>query len=43
MKFEAGKLTSKKIDSLSSQGKNLLKITREVIGRDTSYIAEAAY
>jgi hypothetical protein len=41
-KFEAGKLTSKKIDSYLSQGKNLLKITREGSGRDTSYNVEAA-
>ena len=41
-KFEAGKLTSKKIDSLLSQGKLLLKITREGSGKDTSYRVEAA-
>jgi hypothetical protein len=41
-RFEAGKLTSKKIDSYLSQGKNLLKITREGSGRDTSYNVEAA-
>jgi len=32
-KFEAGKLTSKKVDSLLSQGKTLLKITRVGSGR----------
>lgn len=42
MKFEAGKLTSKKIDSLLSQGVNLQKITRVGSGRDTSYNVEAA-
>ena len=41
-RFEAGKLTSKKIDSLLSQGKTLLKITRVGSGKDTSYIVEAA-
>jgi hypothetical protein len=41
-KFEAGKLTSKKIDSLLHQGKTLLKITREGAGKDTSYRVEAA-
>jgi hypothetical protein len=40
--FEAGKLTSKKIDSLLSQGVNLQKITRVGSGRDTSYNVEAA-
>lgn len=41
-KFEASKLTSKKIDSLLSQGKTLLKITRAGSGKDTSYNVEAA-
>jgi hypothetical protein len=41
-RFEAGKLTSKKIDSLLSQGKNLQKITRVGSGKDISYIVEAA-
>jgi hypothetical protein len=41
-KFEAGKLTSKKVDSLLSQGKTLLKITRIGSGKDTSYNVEAA-
>jgi hypothetical protein len=41
-KFEAGKLTSKKVDSLLSQGKTLLKITRVGSGKDTSYNVEAA-
>jgi hypothetical protein len=41
-KFEAGKLTSKKIDSLLLEGKILLKITREGNGKDTSYKVESA-
>jgi hypothetical protein len=41
-KFEAGKLTLKKIDSLLRQGKTLLKITREGSGKDTSYKVESA-
>jgi hypothetical protein len=41
-KFEASKLTSRMIDSILSQGKNLLKITRVGSGKDTSYIVEAA-
>jgi len=41
-KFEAGKLTSKKIDSLLLEGKLLLKITREGRGKDTSHRVEAA-
>ena len=41
-KFEAGKLTSKKIDSLLREGKTLLRITREGNGKDTSYRVEAA-
>ena len=41
-KFEAGKLTSKKIDSLLRQGKTLLKIIRDGAGKDTSYKIEAA-
>jgi hypothetical protein len=42
LRLEAGKLTSKKIDSLLRQGKTLLKITREGSGKDTSYRVEAA-
>ena len=41
-KFEAGKLTSKKIDTLLRQGKTLLKVTRIGSGKDTSYNVEAA-
>jgi hypothetical protein len=41
-KFETGKLTSTKVDSLLCQGKTLLKITREGSGKDTSYRVEAA-
>jgi hypothetical protein len=41
-KFEAGKLTSKKIDFPLSLGKNLQKITRVGSGKDTSYNVEAA-
>jgi hypothetical protein len=41
-KFETGKLTSKQIDSLSRQGKTILKITRQGEGKDTSYNVEAA-
>jgi hypothetical protein len=41
-KFEASKLTSRKIDSLLSQGKTLLKITRVGSGKDTSYDVEVA-
>lgn len=41
-KFEAGKLTSKKIDSLLAHCKTLLKITRVGSGKGTSYIVEAA-
>jgi len=41
-RFEASKLTSKKIDSLLSQGRTLLRITRVGSGKDTSYIVEAA-
>lgn len=41
-KFEAGKQTSEKIDSLLKQGKTLLRITREGSGKDTSYRVEAA-
>jgi hypothetical protein len=41
-KFEAGKTTSKKIDSLLRQGKTLLKITRKGTGRDTEYDVQAA-
>jgi hypothetical protein len=41
-KFEASKLTSRKIDSLLSQGKTLLKITRVGSGKDTSYNVEEA-
>jgi hypothetical protein len=40
--FEASKLTSRKIDSLLSQGKTLLKITRVGSGKDTSYNVEEA-
>jgi hypothetical protein len=41
-KFEASKLTSKKIDALLGQGKTLLKITRIGNSKDTSYNVEAA-
>jgi hypothetical protein len=41
-KFEASKLTSRKIDSILSQGKTLLKITRVGSGKDTSYNVEQA-
>ena len=41
-KFEAGKLTSKKTDSLLRQGKTLLKIIRDGAGKDTSYKIETA-
>ena len=41
-KFETGKLTSKQIDSLLSQGKTTLKITRQGEGKETTYKIEAA-
>jgi hypothetical protein len=41
-KFETGKLTSKQIDSILSQGKTLLKITRQGEGKETIYNVEAA-
>jgi hypothetical protein len=41
-KFDAGKLTSKQIDSLLLQGKTTLKITRQGEGKETSYNVEAA-
>jgi hypothetical protein len=41
-KFETGKLTSKQIDSLLSQGKTTLKITRQGEGKETSYDVKAA-
>ena len=40
--FEAGKTTSKKIDSLLRQGKTLLKVTRIGTGRETEYDVVAA-
>ena len=40
-KFEAGKLTSKQVDSLLRQGKALLKVTRQGEGKDTSYKVES--
>jgi hypothetical protein len=41
-KFETGKTTSGQIDSILSQGKTLLKITRQGEGKETSYNVEAA-
>ena len=41
-KFEAGKLTSKQVDSLLRQGKILLKVTRQGEGKNTSYKVESA-
>lgn len=40
-KFEACKLTSKKIDALLLQGKTLLKVTRKGTDRDTEYDVQA--
>ena len=41
-KFETGKTASRLIDSILSQGKNLLKITRQGEGEETRYKVEAA-
>ena len=41
-KFETGKTTSGQIDSILSQGKTLLMITRQGEGKETSYKVEAA-
>ena len=40
-KFETGKTTSGQIDSILSQGKTLLKITRQGEGKETGYNVEA--